>query len=485
MNPLNSVKGAITTGVILAILLALAISPTAFNEFQLARWLHILAGVMWIGLLYYFNVVQTPGLAAATADKGGPGGAGISKYLAPTALKWFRWAAVATWLTGFWYLARGSNLGAFALGMGGDQVNMYQLVIGIGAWLGTIMLFNVWGLDLAEPEEDPRHRRGHRRGKGEGAQGRRARLARELRAVDPDAHVHGGRRSRHERRPAVLMQQPDPAHVSASVGAALAEDVGTGDLTAQLIPADRLARATVITREDAVLCGVAWFDEVFRQVDSRVRVTWSAHDGELVRADQQVCSLDGPARSLLTGERTALNFLQSLSATATVTRRYVDAVAGTRCRILDTRKTIPGLRLAQKYAVLCGGGTNHRIGLFDAILVKENHIAAAGSIGNAVSEARRLNSKVLLEVEVENLTQLREALDAGVDRILLDNFSHDAMRDAVQVARRHANSRTQLEASGNMSLETLRAVADTGVDFISVGGLTKHVRAVDLSMRFL
>ena len=280
------------------------------------------------------------------------------------------------------------------------------------------------------------------------------------------------------------MQAPDPAYVSAGVATALAEDVGTGDLTAQLIPADRSSRATVITREDAVLCGTAWFDEVFRQVDSRVRVTWSASDGERVRADQQLCTLDGPARSLLTGERTALNFLQALSATATVTRRYVDAVAGTRCRILDTRKTIPGLRVAQKYAVLCGGGTNHRIGLFDAILVKEIHIAAAGSLANAVSEARGLDSKVLLEVEVENLTQLREALDARVDRILLDNFSHDLMREAVRIARAHPNSRTELEASGNMSLETLRAVAETGVDFISVGGLTKHVRAVDLSMRF-
>jgi nicotinate-nucleotide pyrophosphorylase (carboxylating) len=281
------------------------------------------------------------------------------------------------------------------------------------------------------------------------------------------------------------MRAPDPAYVSAGVATALAEDVGTGDLTAQLIPADRLSRATVITREDAVLCGTAWFDEVFRQVDSRVRVTWSASDGESVRADQQLCTLDGPARSLLTGERTALNFLQALSATATVTRRYVDAVAGTRCRILDTRKTIPGLRVAQKYAVLCGGGTNHRIGLFDAILVKENHIAAAGSIANAVSEARRLDSKVLLEVEVENLTQLREALDARVDRILLDNFSHDLMREAVRITRAHPNSRIELEASGNMSLETLRAVAETGVDFISVGGLTKHLRAVDLSMRFV
>lgn len=280
------------------------------------------------------------------------------------------------------------------------------------------------------------------------------------------------------------MQPPDPAYVSAGVAAALAEDVGTGDLTAQLIPADRLARATVITREDAVLCGTAWFDEVFRQIDPQARVAWSARDGESVRSGQQLCTIDGPARSLLTGERTALNFLQALSATATLTRRYVDAVAGTKCRILDTRKTIPGLRVAQKYAVLCGGGTNHRIGLFDAILVKENHIAAAGSIAGAVREARRVAAKVLLEVEVENLVQLREALDAKVDRILLDNFSLDAMREAVQTTRQHANSHIELEASGNISLETLRAAADTGVDFISVGSLTKHVHAVDLSMRF-
>jgi len=280
------------------------------------------------------------------------------------------------------------------------------------------------------------------------------------------------------------MNGPDPAYVAQTVATALQEDVGSGDLTAQLIPADRIARASVITREDAVLCGTAWFDEVFRQIDARVRVSWSVRDGDRVRADQQLCTLEGPARSLLTGERSALNFLQSLSATATVTRRYVDAVAGTSCRILDTRKTIPGLRIAQKYAVRCGGGTNHRIGLFDAILVKENHIAAAGSIANAVSEARRIAAQVLLEVEVENLVQLREALDAHVDRILLDNFSLDDMRTAVQT-RAHANSRIELEASGNMSLETLRAVAETGVDFISVGGLTKHVRAVDLSMRFL
>jgi nicotinate-nucleotide pyrophosphorylase (carboxylating) len=276
------------------------------------------------------------------------------------------------------------------------------------------------------------------------------------------------------------MNGPDPTYVSQTVATALREDVGSGDLTAQLIPADRTARATVITREDAVLCGIAWFDEVFRQVDPRVRVTWSARDADRVRADQQLCALEGPARSLLTGERTALNFLQMLSAAATVTRRYVDAVEGTKCRILDTRKTIPGLRVAQKYAVRCGGGTNHRIGLFDAILVKENHIAAAGSIASAVAQARRVNAKALLEVEVENLTQLREALDARVDRVLLDNFSLEQMREAVKVT----SGRTELEASGNMSLETLRAVAETGVDFISVGALTKHVRAVDLSMRF-
>jgi nicotinate-nucleotide pyrophosphorylase (carboxylating) len=276
------------------------------------------------------------------------------------------------------------------------------------------------------------------------------------------------------------MSEPDPTYVAQTVTTALLEDVGSGDLTAQLIPADRTARAAVITREDAVLCGTAWFDEVFRQIDARSRVTWSARDGDRVRANQQLCTLEGPARSLLTGERTALNFLQMLSATATVTRKYVDAVAGTKCRILDTRKTIPGLRVAQKYAVRCGGGTNHRIGLFDAILVKENHIAAAGSIAKAVAEARRLNSKVLLEVEVENLTQLREALEARVDRVLPDNFSLEQMREAVRLT----NGRAELEASGNMSLETLRSVAETGVDFISVGSLTKHVRAIDLSMRF-
>jgi nicotinate-nucleotide pyrophosphorylase (carboxylating) len=280
------------------------------------------------------------------------------------------------------------------------------------------------------------------------------------------------------------MNPPDPKYVSATVAAALAEDVGDGDLTAQLIPAERIARATVITREHAVLCGRPWVDEVFRQVEPSIALSWSASDGDRIRPDQVLFTLAGPARGLLTGERTALNFLQLLSGTATITSRYVDAVRGTSCRILDTRKTIPGLRLAQKYAVRCGGGMNHRIGLFDAILVKENHIAAAGSIGAAVNAARQLNNSVLLEVEVENLSELQQALDARVDRILLDNFSLDEMRKAVAITRSHRNAVIELEASGNMTLESLRHVAQTGVDFISVGGLTKHLRAVDLSMRF-
>ena len=278
--------------------------------------------------------------------------------------------------------------------------------------------------------------------------------------------------------------QPSPDYIARTVATALEEDVGGGDLTAQLIPADRISHATVITREAATLCGRAWVDEVFRQIDARVRVTWHAADGDRVQPNQLLCELAGPARALLTGERTALNFLQALSGTATETSRYAELLLGTKCRVLDTRKTIPGLRLAQKYAVICGGGTNHRIGLFDAILVKENHIAAAGSIAAAVLEARRSNSKVMLEVEVENLAELQQALDAKVDRILLDNFTLDEMKTAVRIARSHQNTGIELEASGNMSLQTLRTVAETGVDFISVGGLTKHLTAIDLSMRF-
>lgn len=276
---------------------------------------------------------------------------------------------------------------------------------------------------------------------------------------------------------------PDPKYVSETVAAALREDVGSGDLTAELIPASQSARARVVTRENAVISGSAWFDEVFRQLDPRVKVNWKVRDTDRVAPGDELVALEGPARAILTGERTALNFLQLLSAAATSTRTYVDAVAGTKCRILDTRKTIPGLRVAQKYAVVCGGGTNHRIGLFDAILIKENHIAAAGSIGAAVQAARALPRNVMVEVEVETLDELRQALDSGVDRILLDNFSNDQLREAVQLARKHANKNVELEASGNITLETLRSVAETGVDFISVGGLTKHVKAVDLSMR--
>jgi nicotinate-nucleotide pyrophosphorylase (carboxylating) len=265
-----------------------------------------------------------------------------------------------------------------------------------------------------------------------------------------------------------------------TVRRALAEDVGSGDRTAALIPPDRQHHAQVITREDAVLCGTEWFDEVFRQVDAQVRVTWSAHDGDAVRVNQVLCHLEGPARGILTAERTALNFLQTLSATATAARRHVEAVRGTRATILDTRKTLPGLRLAQKYAVRCGGAQNHRIGLYDGILIKENHIAAAGSIAAAVRAARASAPPgVFVEVEVETATQLQEALAAGVERILLDNFTLDGIRAAVAATA----GRAKLEVSGGVTLETVRTLAETGVDFISIGGLTKHLRAVDLSLR--
>jgi nicotinate-nucleotide pyrophosphorylase (carboxylating) len=240
----------------------------------------------------------------------------------------------------------------------------------------------------------------------------------------------------------------------------------------------------VISREHATLCGQAWFNEVFAQLDKLVGVDWLANDGDRIAPNQRLCRLHGPARSLLTGERTALNFVQMLSGTATKTREYVDAVAGTTCRILDTRKTIPGLRLAQKYAVRCGGGTNYRIGLFDAVLIKENHIIAAGSIAAAVRHARKLAGSRMVEVEVENLEELRQALATDIDRILLDNFTPGDMVEAVQINRARAGGKIDLEASGNVTLQTLRLVAETGVDFISVGGLTKHVHAVDLSMRF-
>jgi nicotinate-nucleotide pyrophosphorylase (carboxylating) len=275
-----------------------------------------------------------------------------------------------------------------------------------------------------------------------------------------------------------------PPDLPDQVARALAEDVGSGDLTAALVPAGRLGRATVVTREAAVLCGRPWFDEVFRQLDPSVRVTWEAEEGADVPAGQVLCRIEGPARALLTGERTALNFLQTLSATATVTRRYVSLVSGLTCRILDTRKTLPGLRRAQKYAVRCAGGSNHRMGLYDGILVKENHIMAAGSIAAAVAAARAAGASVPVEVEVETLDELRQSLDAGADMALLDEFSLDDMRAAVAMSRSHPRGPIKLEASGNVAYETLRAIAETGVDFVSIGSLTKHVRAVDLSMRF-
>ena len=275
-----------------------------------------------------------------------------------------------------------------------------------------------------------------------------------------------------------------PPDLVDQVARALAEDVGSGDLTAALVPAGRQGRATVITREAAVLCGRPWFDDVFRQVDPTVRVSWDAEEGASVEPGQRLCRLEGPARSLLTGERTALNFLQTLSGTATATRRYVQLVTGLPCRILDTRKTLPGLRRAQKYAVRCAGGSNHRMGLYDGILVKENHIMAAGSIAAAVNAARAAGASVPVEVEVETLDELRQALDAGADMALLDEFSLDDLRAAVAMNRSHARGPMKLEASGNVTFETLRAIAGTGVDFVSIGSLTKHVRAVDLSMRF-
>jgi nicotinate-nucleotide pyrophosphorylase (carboxylating) len=273
------------------------------------------------------------------------------------------------------------------------------------------------------------------------------------------------------------MNLPDP---NPTVALALAEDVGSGDLTAALIPENAQAEATVISRENAILCGAAWFNAVFHQLDARIAVDWQAADGDRIVPDQLLCNLRGPARALLTGERTALNFLQMLSGVATLAGRYADAVAGTQATVLDTRKTLPGLRLAQKYAVRCGGCRNHRIGLFDAVLIKENHIMAAGSISNAIAAARHLHPGVTVEVEVENFAELNEALVAEPDIIMLDNFSRTDMAEAVKIT----GGRVKLEASGNVNFNTVRSIAETGVDYISIGGLTKDVRAVDLSMRF-
>lgn len=277
-----------------------------------------------------------------------------------------------------------------------------------------------------------------------------------------------------------------PAYLSDAIIAeqvknALAEDIGQGDLTAQLIPENTEVTATILCRDAAVVCGVDWVNSVFQQLDPTIVIEWQVQDGERVEANTTLANITGNARHILSGERCALNFLQTLSGVATTTAEYVQALAGAQTRILDTRKTIPGLRLAQKYAVLCGGGCNHRVGLYDAILIKENHIIAAGSISNAVAQARRVNNQVMVEIEVENLDELQQALNAGVDRIMLDNMDCDTMRRAVAVA----NRQVELEASGGVGIAELQQIAATGVDFISIGALTKHIKAIDLSMRFI
>lgn len=276
---------------------------------------------------------------------------------------------------------------------------------------------------------------------------------------------------------------PLPHDFSQQIERALQEDIGAGDLTAGLIPQDARGRATVITREAAIVCGRPYVEAVFAGLDGRVQIDWHTSEGAQVEADQTLFQIQGPARALLTGERTALNFLQLLSGTATAAHAYVERIEGTGCRLLDTRKTIPGLRTAQKYAVRVGGGHNHRIGLFDGILIKENHIVAAGSILQAVQAARAGGTGVPVEVEVENLEELRQAISAGADIAMLDDFSLADMAEGVAVNRRAARP-LKLEASGGVSLDTIRKIAETGVDFISVGSITKHVHAIDLSMRF-
>lgn len=282
----------------------------------------------------------------------------------------------------------------------------------------------------------------------------------------------------------VSLEDAERQSLGPTVAAALAEDVGSGDLTAALIDEDEVVGASIIARASLVLAGHPWAAEVFRQLDERIQVDWYIEDGQRAEADDVICKLVGPARALLTGERTALNFLQTLSATATVTAEYVAAVAGTTARVLDTRKTLPGLRLAQKYAVRCGGGANHRAGLYDAMLIKENHIRSAGSITEALRRAQSAADDILVEVEVESLDELREALDAGAGRILLDNFSLADLQEAVSINAEYGYVAAELEASGNVDLDTIRGIAETGVNYISTGAITKNVRAADLSMLF-
>ncbi|MGN6313613.1 MAG: carboxylating nicotinate-nucleotide diphosphorylase [Rhodanobacteraceae bacterium] len=276
------------------------------------------------------------------------------------------------------------------------------------------------------------------------------------------------------------LKPPPQELIEADVRRALAEDFGSGDVTADLIDPEARALARIVCREGAVIAGVPWAQACFQALDPDVRIRWTRNDGDRVTAGTALCVIEGKARALVGAERCALNFLQTLSATATVTRAYADAVAGTRAVILDTRKTLPGLRLAQKYAVRCGGGANHRIGLYDAILIKENHVAAAGGIVPAIVSAREHHPDLLLEVEVESLEELAQALQAGADRVLLDDFTPDMLREAVKLA----DGRMPLEVSGSVDLARVRAIAECGVDYISIGALTKHIRAVDLSMRF-
>lgn len=273
--------------------------------------------------------------------------------------------------------------------------------------------------------------------------------------------------------------------IRANVQRALQEDIGSGDLTASLIPSGKVLSATVVSRENAVLCGMQWFETCFLTLAADTEIEWFAKDGDAVQAGQELCKIRGNARALLTAERSALNFLQLMSAVATQTQWYADAVAGTGTVIVDTRKTLPGLRLAQKYAVTCGGGVNHRIGLYDGILIKENHIIAAGGIQPALSRAREIAPPgVFIQIEVESLQELQEALAAGAHMVLLDNFTLNQLADAMTLARKQAGKAVILEASGNITLDNLRQVAETGVDRISIGGLTKNIQAIDLSMRF-
>ena len=291
--------------------------------------------------------------------------------------------------------------------------------------------------------------------------------------------MHG----RRDARPPLLIERVPNDVITRQVASALAEDIGAGDVTAALVPASQQVRARIIAREPAILCGTDWVEATFHQLDPAIRLNWQAHDAEHIGADQVLMNLAGPARPILTGERTALNFLQTLSATATAASAYAQAVAGTGCRILDTRKTLPGLRLAQKYAARCGGAQNHRLGLFDMVLIKENHIVAAGSIAQAIETARRTSPGIPVEVEVESLEEFDQALKAGADIVMLDELNLADLREAVQ-RNRASGSRARLEASGSVTLDTVREIAQTGVDFISIGGITKHVKAIDLSMRF-